>query len=104
MLAQLRTRASTDRPALIVIDPLQRFLRLRDISDYAEQSNKFDPVIVLAREVSAAIVFSHHAPKGDREDVGRAGGPVWRESRRPRTRRVRRVKGSRCGWNGSATG
>lgn len=76
IIPRMHELAAKERPALIVIDPMQRFLKLKDISDYAEQSNKFDPVLAIARDTGAAVVFSHHAPKGEREDVEAGLGSI----------------------------
>jgi len=76
IIPRMHELAAKERPALIAIDPMQRFLKLKDISDYAEQSNKFDPVLAIARDTGAAVVFSHHAPKGEREDVEAGLGSI----------------------------
>lgn len=70
MLAQLQARAATERPALIIVDTLQRLLKVKDLSDYAEVTQRFDPLLKLARSTGAALVLLHHASThAQREDV-----------------------------------
>lgn len=51
------------RPALVIIDTVQRFLRLSDLNDYAVVSNALEPVTALARETGAHILMTHHGNK-----------------------------------------
>ena len=51
-------------PMLVIIDPLQRFLRLRDGNDYTEVTRVMEPLTALARKSGAHLVCIHHANKG----------------------------------------
>ena len=55
-------------PRLVVIDSLFRFLRVRDVSNYAAVIHAFDPLIDLARGIEAALVLTHHQRKGGGTD------------------------------------
>jgi hypothetical protein len=77
-LAELAIR---ERPALIIIDTMQRFIRAKDASDYAELTLLLDDVIAIARDSDAAILLLHHANKS-----GRAGARS--RSKRSRSRRL----------------
>jgi predicted ATP-dependent serine protease len=66
IVTQLQALAQQERPALIVIDTLQRFIRAADLNDYAEVTTKLDPVIRIARDSGAALVLLHHAGKADK--------------------------------------
>ncbi len=68
VVAQLAHLAERERPGLIIIDTLQRFIRAKDLSDYAEVTLKLDPVLKIARETGAALVLLHHAGKGTGRD------------------------------------
>lgn len=54
-------------PALVIVDPLQRLARLRDVNDYAEVSAKMEPFIDLARASGCHILCVHHAGKLERD-------------------------------------
>lgn len=51
------------QPAFVIIDPLQRFIRVGDTSDYAAVTQAFDPLLHLARESGAHILVTHHNNK-----------------------------------------
>ncbi len=63
MIPQLHALAQEERPALIVVDTLQRLLRVKDMSDYAEVTERFNPLLRLARETGAALLGLHHTNK-----------------------------------------
>src|SRR5262249_24903465 len=65
-LTRLRAATDEDRPSLIIIDPLLRFVRLRDGNDYAEVTRSLDPVLRLARQTGAHVLLVHHLGKGER--------------------------------------
>ena len=65
---QLRTWVDEFKPRLVVIDPLFRFLRVDDVSNYARVSRAFDPLIDLARKSGAALVLTHHQRKSGGSD------------------------------------
>jgi 5S rRNA maturation endonuclease (ribonuclease M5) len=57
------------RPVLIVIDPLFKFVRIRDEKAYAEVCNAIEPLLTLARESVAHVLLSHHSGKMERADA-----------------------------------
>jgi hypothetical protein len=56
-------------PVLIVIDPLFKFVRIRDEKAYAEVCNAIEPLLTLARESGAHVLLSHHSGKMERADA-----------------------------------
>jgi hypothetical protein len=67
-LDRLRVEAERLRPVLIVIDPMFRFVRVRDCNDYVSVTTALEPVMTLARETGAHVLLVHHLGKGGRED------------------------------------
>ncbi len=63
-LAQLAAEIKEKQPALVIIDPLFRFIRTKDGNDYATVTAALEPVVTLARESGAHLMFTHHATKG----------------------------------------
>ena len=61
VLAQVHELARTERPSLIIVDTLQRLIRVKDISDYAAVTTAFDPLLKLARDTGAALLLLTHA-------------------------------------------
>ena len=55
------------KPALIIIDPLSRILRVADFNDYASMTRGLEPFIDLARKTNVHLLALHHEGKGDRE-------------------------------------
>ncbi|MEI6080407.1 MAG: bifunctional DNA primase/polymerase, partial [bacterium] len=55
------------RPSLVVIDPLFRFVNVKDGNDYNSMTKALDPLIQLARETNSHIICVHHQSKGDRQ-------------------------------------
>ena len=66
-LPGLEAAITTYKPALVIIDPLMRFIRVRDSNDYAEMTRAMEPLMTMARVSGAHILCVHHAGKGDRE-------------------------------------
>lgn len=62
-LAQLRTAANLHKPALIVVDPLFRFVKVRDGNDYASVTGALEPLLTLARQTGAHVLLVHHSSK-----------------------------------------
>ena len=56
------------RPALVIVDPMFKWVRVADASDYAKVSAALEPVIDLARSSGAHFALAHHSGKGERED------------------------------------
>jgi hypothetical protein len=65
--ARLREAAQLEHPVLIIVDPLFRFVRVKDGNDYAEMSRALEPLLALARDTGAHVLVVHHLGKGDRE-------------------------------------
>jgi len=57
------------KPVLVEVDMLQKFLRLEKIESYSEANLKMEPVVDVARKMRCHILFTHHAPKLEREIV-----------------------------------
>ncbi|MAM72720.1 MAG: hypothetical protein CMO29_02760, partial [Tistrella sp.] len=66
-LPGLEAAITTYKPALVIIDPLMRFIRVRDSNDYAEMTRNMEPLMTMARVSGTHILCVHHAGKGDRE-------------------------------------
>lgn len=66
-MQKLEEAIAQHKPALVVIDPLLRFIRVKDANDYAEMTRALDPLLQMARLSGAHILCVHHAGKSDRE-------------------------------------
>ncbi len=53
------------KPALVVIDPLQDFARVRDMNDYSTVHARLAPIRDLARKSGTHILLLHHNNKAD---------------------------------------
>ena len=51
------------KPVLVVIDPMQEFLGIREINSYAETNEKLVPLREMARESGSHILLLHHTSK-----------------------------------------
>ena len=61
-------QAITESGAILaVVDPLFRFLRARDLNDYAIVNALLEPLMSLARDTGCHILTVHHAGKSERE-------------------------------------
>lgn len=65
-MAALTAAVLEHRPALVIIDPLLRLVRLRDANDYAEVTKALEPLVALARTMGCHILCVHHAGKSER--------------------------------------
>jgi len=66
-LAQLRQAIKGRKPVLVIVDPLFRFVRVKDGNDYAAVTTALEPLHVLARESGAHVLAVHHEGKGGRQ-------------------------------------
>ena len=66
-LEQVRAATEEKQPALIIIDPLFRFTRVKDGNDYVQVTQALEPLLTLARETGAHVLCVHHAGKGERD-------------------------------------
>lgn len=58
------------RPTFVVIDPLQRLLRIEDGNSYAQTYNAFSPLIECASKTNTHILVLHHSSsKKEREAI-----------------------------------
>jgi hypothetical protein len=73
-LAWLTAAIMHFEPLLVIIDPLARFLAMKDLNDYAEVTEATAPVIALARERGAHLCFTHHAKKKEASAIDAALG------------------------------
>jgi hypothetical protein len=69
LVLQLQRLAEAERPALIIVDTLQRLIRAKDLNDYAEVTSRLTPLLILARNSGAAVLLVHHAGKTAREGI-----------------------------------
>jgi hypothetical protein len=67
--ALLALRAAIEEHAakLAIVDPLLRFVRLRDANDYAEVTAALEPLLLLARETGCHVLACHHLGKLERD-------------------------------------
>ena len=66
-LAALARAIEEKKPLLVVIDPLFRFIQVRDVSDYAVILKALDPVLHVARKTGCHVLLVHHNTKVERE-------------------------------------
>jgi len=66
-LAALRMAIERQGAKLAIVDPLLRFVRLRDANDYAEVTAALEPLLLLARDTGCHILACHHLGKLERE-------------------------------------
>jgi hypothetical protein len=66
---ELCQRTKELKPVLIVIDPLFKFVRIRDEKAYAEVCNAIEPLLTLARGSGAHVLLSHHNGKMEKTDA-----------------------------------
>ena len=74
VIEDLHRLATTDRPALIIIDTMQRFLRAKSTDDYAEMTQLLEIVITIAQESGATMLLLHHSGKSDRAPLDQVLG------------------------------
>jgi hypothetical protein len=70
LLPRLHDLAKQERPALIVVDMLAGLLPVKDLNDYAQVSQKFEPLLHLSRDSGAGLLLLHH---GSAHGVAREG-------------------------------
>lgn len=59
-LQKIRAEVERTKPALLIIDPLFRFTRVRDSNDYAQVTAALEPLLALARETGVHVLCVHH--------------------------------------------
>jgi len=68
-LPQLCDLVEQQKPVLVIIDPLFKFVRVRDEKAYAEVCAAIEPLLTLARESGAHVLLTHHNGKADKIDA-----------------------------------
>jgi hypothetical protein len=68
-IARLVDIVTIQHPALVVIDPLFRILRVRDEKAYAEVYRALTPLIDVARTTGTHIMVTHHSGKALKGDA-----------------------------------
>ena len=63
-------------PALVIVDPMARLVRVREGNDYHETSAVLEGFIDLARTTGIHLMFVHHARKGSNQGVAEFGEEV----------------------------
>lgn len=71
-LLALLAAITSHHPSLVVIDPLFRFTRVKDVSAYAEVTAALENIVEAARKTGCAIVVVHH----DRKAMGDGGDQI----------------------------
>ena len=66
---QLCDLVKKHKPVLVLIDPLFKFVRVRDEKAYAEICAALEPLLSLARDSGAHVLLTHHNGKTDRTDA-----------------------------------
>jgi hypothetical protein len=67
-LVRLTELVKERKPALVVIDSLFRFTKIKDEKAYAETYNALGPLIDLARETDTHVMLTHHSSKLPKTD------------------------------------
>lgn len=66
------------RPGVIIVDTLRAFMGIADENDAAVVHHRLTPWVLLARELDAALVLSHHRNKmGGEEGIDHAGSHAF---------------------------
>jgi DNA primase len=66
-IKQIRDAVEEKKPALVIIDPLFRLIKVKDANDYAQVTQALEPLLALARETGTHVLCVHHASKSERE-------------------------------------
>lgn len=69
VVLKVRRLAEHERPALIIIDTMQRFIKAKSTDDYAEMTTLLDDVIGIAQQSGATVLLLHHSGKATRAGV-----------------------------------
>lgn len=65
------------RPALVIVDVLNKLIRMRDLNDYAQVTERWEPFQRLFTTHGCAALYLHHARKSDSDDpIDLASGSV----------------------------
>jgi hypothetical protein len=91
-----------EKPALVIVDPLFRLVRIRDERSYAEAYSAIGPLVDVARETGTVILLIHHSSKWQKIDpvdapIGSMGfsaicSTLFRMQRTGKTRSIETVQ------------
>lgn len=74
----LREAIREHNPALVIVDTVQRLVRVADGNDYSGVTAALEPILGMARDSGAHLHLLHHAGKGERDVVDTAiGSTAW---------------------------
>lgn len=62
-LRMAREVVAREKPRLLIVDPLYRFVRVGDVNDYAKVTAALEPLLALARGTETHVCAVHHSPK-----------------------------------------
>lgn len=65
-------RALAEGAALLIVDTMQKLLRVESLNAYEDVVAALEPYSIIAKETGCHILFSHHSPKGETADIGDA--------------------------------
>lgn len=61
LLPRLQVLGEQERPSLIIVDTVGRLIKAKDFNDYAEITQRFEPLLKLSRTTGATLLLLHHA-------------------------------------------
>lgn len=64
-ITQIERVVQEIKPALVIIDPLFRFTKVKDGNDYHQVTNALEPLLRLARDTGTHVLCVHHSRKGE---------------------------------------
>ena len=68
-MAELCQLTQDLKPALVIVDPLFKFVHVADEKAYAEVCRAIEPLLTLARETGAHVMLVHHCGKAEKVDA-----------------------------------
>jgi AAA domain len=69
VLEQVLAKMQETQARLVIFETIFRVLKIKDVNDYAQSTARLDPVLALARQTSAHVLFTHHLGKRDTTDA-----------------------------------
>jgi RecA-family ATPase len=78
VLEQVLAKMQETQARLVILETIFRVLKIKDVNDYAQSTAKLDPVLALARQTSAHVLFTHHLGKRD-TTCEKAASPARKE-------------------------
>ena len=66
------------QPKLVIVDTVQRLIRVNEGNDYAKVTAALEPILAMARTHGVHLMLLHHSGKGEREAIDAAiGSTAW---------------------------